>query len=101
MNKLIRDLAIEAGYEPFTPIQEAFEEFSIEQFAKLIVIQCAKAAEMANDIGLDSPEIYIIESLGFGTEAGAVNWWYEHKHLVESKSAKVCSNKVNGVLSTT
>lgn len=60
-----------------------YDDCVTEKFAQLIVLKCAKAAEMAYKAGLECPEIYIIESLGLGTENGAVNWWFDNKHLIE------------------
>ena len=63
-----------------------YDECIMEKFAELIVLKCAKAAQMAYDIDLDCPEIYIIESLGLGTENGSVDWWFANKHLIEKNS---------------
>lgn len=42
MNNKLKELAIKAGYEPFTPIAEAFAEFSLDKFAKLIINECLR-----------------------------------------------------------
>jgi hypothetical protein len=69
--------------ECFIPIGDS--EYDMEKFAKLLILNCAYAAEMASYTDIDCPEIYIIEQMGLGEEHGAVNWYSENRHLVEYK----------------
>ena len=82
----LRVLAKEYATKTMETEWHDYDECIMEKFAELIVLKCAKAAQMAYDIELDCPEIYIIESLGLGTENGSVNWWFANKHLIEKNS---------------
>lgn len=45
----INEIAKQAGYMPYTPTEEAFNEFSIDKFARLIVKECIDALEHESD----------------------------------------------------
>ncbi len=81
MNKKIQNIMKEC-YIPVID-RDGDGEYDMEKFAKLLILHCAQAAEMASQTDMDSTEIYIIEQMGLGTENGAVNWYYDNKHLVK------------------
>jgi hypothetical protein len=58
MNKQIRDFAIEAGYEPYTPTAEAFNEFRIEKFANLIISEALRICDKVSEpVDEDDPMV--------------------------------------------
>lgn len=76
MNKQIKQLAEQAGYNPAWSTKADREEYlDIEKFAELIVKACADAADMASPTSfIRHVGDYIGEQLGYGEEHGITAW---------------------------
>ena len=49
MNERIKLLALQAGYKDFPTVRLAFQGFNKEEFAQLIVRECARVADVADE----------------------------------------------------
>ena len=68
MNKRIKELAIEAGYNPLWDTKADREEyFDKEKFAELIVRECMTVARKADGLDAEYEAWYLIEQ-HFGVE---------------------------------
>lgn len=83
MSELIRKLAERSGFnyiggqlygELWYSGKGGMTEVELSKFAKLIVKECANAADAAREAYCKYPGDYVVEQMGYGVEEGAANW---------------------------
>ena len=77
MNERIEKLAEQAvlqAIEVFDQNGKDYQRIVLEKFAKLIVKECADAADMAQDAGCEYAGDYVAEYMGFSEQEGVTEW---------------------------